>query len=381
MIYLFLFLLLILCTRRYACTDHRSGNYNIWLFVVSFALIAVASARYEIGADTTLSYMPNYSDYPNLSRLTYDDLFFSRYQPGWTLFCAMCKSISPKFYVFQILHALYVNICIIFFLRRNSNNVFGALLVYFALNYLEFNTECLRESLAVATVLIAFECFKSKKYILTCILAFIAFNFHISAMFALVIPLLYRIKFTQRSFFVIVLIALASPFIYQMIPDQAQIIINITGQDNLIDSYNTRDFSTTLNANFYIMHVFQYVVIPMLLVWYNIKNGDGKFVGFAYAFSILQMVAVLSYAFYRIANYIAPFYWIFVADCIYIYFGKSSIRDKGLVFFICSIVGLYICQGRLLGQDSGRINSTHRIYERYFPYKTWLFDDNKKKKM
>ena len=375
MIYLLPLVLLVYCVLRYNGVSYSIRNYNLWLCFIAIMFIAIAALRFEIGADTTYSYMPGYEKYPSIDRLSTTDLEMTDYQPGWVVLCSLCKYLSPSFYTFQLIHALILNLTILFFLKRNSKNVFAALLVYYVMNYLEYNTECLREAMAVSCVLIAFEFYKNKKYLFVILFGFLAFNFHVSAIGGLIIPFLFKIKFTKKSFFVILVISLLSPFLYQMLPDQTKFLIALTGSQEMADYYNNQ-FSQTLNANYYTMHVVYYVFIPMSLAYYNIKNSDGKYIGFAYVFSILQMLAVFSYAFYRLSNYIAPFYWLMIADCAKVFL-QTKVRGAhslSFVFFVC--IGVYVCQGRLLGADSDlRINTQGKIYERYFPYKSWIAED------
>lgn len=375
MVYLVLLLLLVYCSIKFTGKDTSDKSYKDWLWICSIFMIAIAALRFEIGADTALSYMPNYEKYNDIAHLSLDDFDATDYQPGWLVLIALCKYVTPDFYFFQFIHALILNLSILFFLKNNCKSIFVALLSYFLINYLEFNTECLRESMSISFVLIAFEMYKRKKYILTISLAFVAFNFHVSAIGALIIPFIHNIKFSRRSFAIISIIAIVSPFIYQMLPDQAKFFISVTGKEDLVNWYNNREFSTTLNINYYIQHVVYYVFIPMFLVLYNLKKGGGKYIGYAYAFSILQMLAVFSYGFYRFSNYVAPFYWMLIAECAY-YFFSSSKKKPIFPFVMMVIIGCYICQGRLLGPDSdSRMNASSKLYERYFPYKTWINED------
>lgn len=378
MIYLLTLFLLIYCALRYNGISYNTRNYNLWVCVITILFIAIAALRFEIGADTTYSYMPSYERYPSIDRLNSTDFEMTDYQPGWVVFCSLCKYISPSFYTFQFIHALILNLTILFFLKRNNKNVLVAFLVYYVMNYLEFNTECLREAMAVSCSLIAFEFYKDKRYFLVILFGFLAFNFHVSAIGALFIPLLFNIKFTKKSFFIILSISLLSPFLYQILPDQTKLLVALTRNQEMANYYNNQ-FSQTLNANYYIMHVFYYIFIPMSLAYYNIKNSDGKYIGFAYAFSILQMLAVFSYAFYRLSNYIAPFYWLMIADCARVYLRTKVRGAHNLAFVVFVCIGVYVCQGRLLDADSDlRINTHGQIYERYFPYKSWIFEDNKR---
>lgn len=375
MIYLLPLVLLIYCVLRYNGISYSNRNYNFWLYTITIMFIMIAALRFEIGADTAYSYMPGYEKYPSIDKLSVADFEMTDYQPGWVVFCSICKYFSPSFYTFQFVHALILNLTILFFLKRNSKNVFAALLVYYVMNYLEYNTECLREAMAISCSLIAFEYYKRKKNLFVILFGFFAFNFHISAIGALFIPLLFKIQFTKKSFLIILVISLLSPFLYQMLPDQTKFLLALTGSEDMAGYYNSQ-FSQTLNTNYYIQHIVYYVFIPMSLAYYNMKKSNGKYIGFAYAFSILQMLAVFSYAFYRLSNYIAPFYWLMIADCAKVYLQTRVRGAHNLAFIAFVCLGVYVCQGRLLGTDSdSRMNSYGNIYERYFPYKSWITED------
>ena len=165
MIYILPLLVLVFCSIKYSDKNIYNRNYNKWLWFISCLFIAIAAFRFEIGADTTYSYMPSYEDYPSIDKLKAIDFELTDYQPGWIVFCSLCKYISPSFYTFQFIHATILNIAILFFIKRNTKDVFVALLVYYVMNYLEYNTECLRESMAISCSLIAFEFYKNRKYL------------------------------------------------------------------------------------------------------------------------------------------------------------------------------------------------------------------------
>lgn len=374
MIYLLLLIALICLSISYDNVRTRPVKYNIWLWIVVIFLIVIAWLRYKIGADTACSYMLTYEDYPSIDKLQFSDLFDYNYQPGWIILNAICKYIDSSFYTFQFIHALILNLSIVFFLRHKTNYLFTSLLVYYTLNYLEFNTECLRESMAISFALIAFVFYERRNYIVVAILGFIAFNFHVSAIGALLLPIIAKFNLSKRNFYILFIILLVSPFIYRIIPDQTRFILSYTGSEDLAGYYNS-EFSTVLNTNFYIQHVFYHVLIPMCLIRYNSKYSNGKFIGYAYVFSILQMLTMFSYAFYRLSNYIAPFYWIFIADCAMVYLRFNKFYYRKVLYVIFVGAWLFISQGKLLGKDSdSRLKSNSKIYERYFPYRTWIND-------
>ena len=65
-----------------------------------------------------------------------------------------------------------------------------------------------------------------------------------------------------------------------------------------------------------------------------------------------------------------------IADCARIFLQSKYQGSRNTIFVIYVLIGLYVCQGGLLENDSDkRINLHKKLYERYFPYKSWIFDE------
>lgn len=340
--------------------------------IVIFLLISIAALRFNIGADT-VRYMGHFEyDFPDLSTLKSYDYSADRYRAGFIFLCAICKSIWNDFTMFQVAHAIILNSAIFFFLRKESPYLLLSLLFYFLCNFLEFNTECLRESLAIAMCLLMFLCLKNDKFIAAGVLWIIAFYFHISSIIALLYPVIVKWKYTQKGTNLIFGIAIALPFIYQLIPSQLSLIISMTGQEDYYNSYDIREFNSHLNANYYIMHTIKYVILPYIMMRYiNKHSEDGVLnVGFIYAFVGLQVLSLFTYAFYRLANYFAPFYWIFLAQFTWSLCRQyRRIAHPAIILSLFCLMTLYVYQSDLLRIDP----ETNKVmYERYFPYKSIL---------
>lgn len=371
MIYLVVLLILVALSIQY---DLRMQNrsHTTLAVLVMMMLALIAGLRYEIGSDT-LRYMDWLkSEAPTLDTFSSFDFEAIRYQPGFILLCAICKSITSEFTLFQLVHAILLNLAILYFLKKNTSYVFLSLLFYFLLNYLEFNTEIIRESLAVASTLIAYLFFKRKKYVWACMLWFVAFMFHVSALAALLYPLIARVKYTSKTAVVLLIVLLVVPIFYQMLPDQTQLIIALTGQETY-SGYFIQEFNSRLNSNFYVWHIFRYVLFPSIALYYVYKRSPQgvEFAGFVYLYMIFQTLSMFTYGFYRFANYYAPFYWMFLAQFTYTLYRHQANKRITLIYLsVIIILVLYLYQHFLLGPDvSGGI-----IADRYFPYKSVLFN-------
>lgn len=83
------------------------------------------------------------------------------------------------------------------------------------------------------------------------------------------------------------------------------------------------------------------------------------------AFVILRCLGMFTYAFYRFGNYFEPFYWILLADAIYIYWKKIQM-PKLLITGVFTLCILYIYQRDQMGEYN--MYPGHKMYERYIPY-------------
>ena len=74
MIYILPLIVLVCCSIKYSDKTYYNRDYNKWLWLISCLFIAIAAFRFEIGADTTYSYMPKYENYHSIDKLRTIDL-------------------------------------------------------------------------------------------------------------------------------------------------------------------------------------------------------------------------------------------------------------------------------------------------------------------
>ena len=136
-----------------------------YLAIICLYVILLMGFRYRVGTDT-INYMDGY-----LERTTTLDDFGAldftqtRFEPGYMFLAACCRSLSNEFYVLQLLCAFILNSCVFLFLYRYCYNPFVGVIVYFVLTCLYFNTEIMRESLAIAIFLLNYPNLKSRKWV------------------------------------------------------------------------------------------------------------------------------------------------------------------------------------------------------------------------
>ena len=174
MIYLSYICILLLCSSYF---DFGRPHYKTRQFaylIICSLFVLLAGLRYMNGADTE-NYYQIFKFSPYIDSLHSSDFSVQAIQPGFVIFVAFCKTIINNFTFQLLVEAFFVNTVIFIFINKYSPFPFLTVLVYFILNYLEFNMEIMRECLAVAFGLLAFMSYDNKRNILAifcCLLAF-----------------------------------------------------------------------------------------------------------------------------------------------------------------------------------------------------------------
>lgn len=363
MVYLIILLALIVFSIKYDFRGNLVYKANKPYMFTCICFIILAGLRFFVGSDTH-NYVYDFSIMPDLSKLSEFHRLNSRYQFGWDAYVCIIKSIFGNFVFVQLITAIIVNVILFGFIKRNTTNVFIALLCYYILNYFEYNMEIMREAIAVALGLIAIMLYSKgyKKYYV--LLVFVAFEIHISAVILLIVPFLVNVKYTKKKIIVISLLSIIVPILFSQISGLTEIITLFAASDpEYLSGYLNQSLDSSRNILYYILLFVSYLVLPVICIF--ILKEKTKYVGFVTTFIILRCLGMFTYAFYRFGNYFEPFYWILLADAIYIYWKKIQM-PKLLITGVFTLCILYIYQRDQMGEYS--MYPGHKMYERYIPY-------------
>lgn len=158
-----------------------------FFFITLLILVLTAGLGYRVGIDF-IRYSEDFIPYPNIFQLDADYYATSREDPLWVTFTAFFRTFSDDYMWLHLVHATFINTVILLFIRKHSPYVFTTILIYFLSFYIFFNFEVLRESLAVAISLTAYESLIRKKWITYYLIAIIAFMAHSSAIIIFALP-------------------------------------------------------------------------------------------------------------------------------------------------------------------------------------------------
>lgn len=350
--------------------DEAQKRHRYILLCIILTLIAGLS--YGLGGDKWV-YMENFDwlyAYPgHMSDEILLNLLNKAHMPLWTLLNLWIKYLTGSFYVVQIVQAAIVNGLIGYVAWRWSKRPFLFLILYFmSMSFWIFNTEVMREGIALGIGLIAMEQWMDGKRGVAGLLAVLALGFHISATILFVFPFV-RFRISIRNLIIIWCIAfLGWGFSDMMLTYILPALLGGRGE-MMVKVMAYASIATTLFG--FLGKSIRFIILPtivMLMVLPTIEEGQKRekaerLMAFQLAIAILAcMVAGLD----RFKNYTEIWFLIWLAEFIY---GIVSIKEHKIIR-IGTVAGVYLFV--LIFFFSYYPKSRCHFYDYYFPYTTML---------
>lgn len=181
----------------------QTKHKNTWCKILLFWFIAMSALQFQVGTDIP-HYMKEYRLF-NVDNFQLSDLFQGgedRRQPGWILLIYICKLFSSEFVLLKIIQAVFLNVAVFSFFRRESKYVFLCIFLYALVSYLILNFNLLRQSFALGFALYGYSYLKNNLFFKYMLCVFAAFMFHNSA-FLVLLPFLFKfIKYSKTTLWV-----------------------------------------------------------------------------------------------------------------------------------------------------------------------------------
>jgi hypothetical protein len=331
-----IFLAIIYDNKNYVNPIGKKISYYFILIIAIF----IAGFRYKIGGDT-ITLMYEYNSIPSWN-YPQDDIHQylqnSRYQPLWNYLCITCRTFSKDYFVFQIIHAFITNSIIFNFIKKYSKHVFTCIAFYFIVNYLEFNTESTRETLSICTILLGVDFFLAKKWQYFFPLCIIAYGFHISSIFVLIYFFSYFISMKKTNLLICCSFLIILPIIFSKNRD-AIFLLNFANDaiTDRAEAYSNVTSDNNGNIFFYLFYYLRWYIVPLSALYIINKNQKQKFAFSAFIILMVIVSSLMLYSviFYRMCNYLIPFYWLLLGESSWCIIDKIKIvkNNSILTFF------------------------------------------------
>ena len=235
--YLLLVVLIIVSALLLHGTEYKSKAY---VFIASLLLFSIFGLRdtYVIGIDSSSSYLHLFQ---RMTGYSWSALFKLNggTNTGFYLLAKLFYLLGNGDYQFFVTSiALYVTVCFGFLIYRYSPNPLQSILYHFGLLFFTFHFSALKQSLAMATLMLAFDALIREKKLRFFLLVLIAGQLHFPAhVFFLAYPMS-RIRVNRRY-----LIALAGLLVLTYLLRNQLINLMLNLYSDLEDSTNSADLS------------------------------------------------------------------------------------------------------------------------------------------
>lgn len=389
MIYFIVLLLLIPAIYFFDYRKNRQGSLAAYLLFYILA-VGVAGLRYRIGGDS-IGYEVAYERFPTLLNIWNFNFSSTRFEPGYIVFSCIPRTFSPDFTLFQFFHALVVNGVIFWFIAKNTRNKYIGILLYFICNYLNLNTEVLRESLAVCCFLIAWPFFRDGKWLRYYLFTLLACLFHISALVTLLLPLtvipgireLFRLG--KRIIIIYTLIFIFAYLLQRKFFNVIELLSSGSTLEERAQSYVKSSYGgTVLNIFGMTETLFRSVIFPLVALYYrklqskslSLKSSGRREVSRMEPMIItgtyFTIVSLVIFILGRYNNYFSMFNYVIIASCFFtavkVKRKKYKLQAASWVILLVIFLGLNF-KGYFAGTYG---SSTNKRYMLYYPYASRL---------
>ena len=362
MIYLLIVLLNVFLIYNYDIKG-RNVNKDLWYSRLLFIFIALAGFRYRIGSDTVGYLYDYYHDNPSIQELVNNFSFDSEILFRGIL--SLFHSWGFKFYIFQIVHAVFVNVLLFKYFKKHSQYWFTCAFFYFIWMYSFYNTEELRATISVVLYLYAFEYFFKNKWIKGYLLILIGCFFHRSSYFLLVTPLFIFLKFDWKGCASIIAAFIGGAVIKVTMGDYLDLLAISEDAAGRMESYmQTRYWEQNNNIYSLLVQIVPFILYPISSYLYTKRrNYDSQLAQLEPLF-VMGLMCVAAQAnvelFYRFVHFYAIIFIIYFSN-LAITIVKCNKKKMGLASIVLSLVvfiPLFVAIGRQKAD----------IWSRYYPY-------------
>lgn len=323
--------------------DKLNNNSKIFLTITFLLLFIVSGFRSKlIGVDT----WQFYNAFSRIASVDFKQFDIFRYEYGFTFLCWILSKIINNPQILLISTAFFINFSVLHFIRKNSNNIFASVLIYIFLNFYFSYMNIMRQAIAISIILWGYEFLKDKKYLKYTICCIIASLFHESALLALLLIVIKKIKFNKKTILVtialIVLSLLYGNQFFNIISNYSPRLLYYVDSKFSVSNY----FGAVLDAMVYIV----LYIIGIIIISKNNKqhftNKDSSInfligaIGLACIFHTLTIKVII---FNRFSPYFTIFIVIWITNCLsMIKNNKSRLLLYIIIFFFLILYWLII---------------------------------------
>lgn len=373
MIYIGSLALCLFLTVMYDILGYTKNKWR-WYYLLLFLFIVVSGFQYMVGTDIP-DYIDEYNHLYNELRFDVGDVDGKR-QLGWILLCYLCRLITNDITLLKLLQAIFVNVSIFLFFKREAKYVFLCLTFYALSSYLLLNFNVLRQSISLGFALYAISYYKRKRYIFSLLFLYGAYLFHSSALVLLALPVFGVIKYNKYTLYVLSLLSLIL-FYFLFKIDMNSIFDFIfnefdEGLFEIGQSYVNSDRLGVQDTKLTYTRLFRILLILFVVLYYTKKCKNLYFGGMGLLYLVLLVFSFVVPIFFRFGTfYELPFY--VILSTVIIEYPRNRLYQVRYVFYICAFALYSLFPLREYSRKYE--GSQYRYIDQYYPYHSVLEPD------
>ena len=377
MVYAIYIIMTLALSALYDRSDDSIGKSKWYAFTCIY-LILLAGFRNGMGGDTQF-YMRDFDNVPifasDYCEYIIENMLSRSFMPGWSILNILCKNVFNSFYAVQLIESLIVNCCIFYLFKKYTRHVFLCALLYGISGYFFiFNTEVMREAIAIACVGIGMYHYMRGNKVYFYILVSAALMFHLSALMALLFPLT---GFVHRISIKVLILSFCISFALWILSDTVVLFLIDHISDNLPGATKIISYADQKSNIFGFLELaLRYLVGMAGIIYFSqfspnrTETMKSDYAHYSTFFLGIAIIACAISGFYRFLNYSAIFLLIMVSEFI----GNWKNQLTQLAFTKMVLVCIFFFYS---GKYFYRIwpNVKRHNYELFVPY-TSIMDRN-----
>lgn len=300
--------------------DQSSPLYNKYYWFECFVLILLMGLRYRVGGDS-IRYEAYFLAHPTFAEYLQDKSWLDNqgFQPFWTIFQAICKSITDDFIIVQLLHSMFVNGIVFYFANRYVKARFTFIVLYYFLLYPYFSSEIMRESIAVSIFLLSYQYLVTKRYLKYFIFCFLAFMFHASASIMISLPFIYPILSKIRGIKSLLFVFLIAFLISHFTVDLLGVLLDIFFSGNSLLETKADGILASKGLNIFGIINKLIEMFPVFLVLYYVNKSKASYIisqqqFIVLIYLILNIIGMIYLPLNRLQNYFSILFLVVFVD-------------------------------------------------------------------
>ena len=197
-IYLLLIIYILFLTIIFDKNDKKNKTYLGLAFLGLFLVSALRS--YKVGIDTS-AYVNFYN---NMKYYTFHGLLDARNEIGFGVLCKILYMINHNSQFLLVVTSFIINYSVYRFIKKYSNNYAISVFCYVFINYYFIYMNIMRQGLALAVMLFAYDALKKNKNLFFILLVIFASLFHSSALLCLILLPINKTEFNKKQRYLII---------------------------------------------------------------------------------------------------------------------------------------------------------------------------------